>query len=213
MIAPRTMPPADARQERRILPDALRWTVHLPALAPHERPARNRRARSRHARLAPPHPRPPRDGVRGGRHQRVRRRQAARVRARRAHRARQDRCRRRAAPRLVEPRRGTARGPRRAAHPREVRRAARVAARRQDARVRPRRAHDDAARRGAGDGAAEELRRHRLLHLPAGGGERRRRPRDGAGGPLRPLSDAGGVRHAQLAGVARGQDRAARRSA
>ena len=108
---------------------------------------------------------------------------------------------------------GLARRPRRAAHPREVRRGARVASRRQDARVRPRRPHDDAARRRARDGAAQALRRHRVLHLPAGRGERGRRPRDGAGGLVRPLPDEGGVRDAQLARACRRQDRVARRSA
>ena len=41
-----------------------------------------------------------------------------------------------------------------------------------------------------------QLRRHRLFHLPARRGERRRRPRDGAGGLVRPLPDEGRVRHA-----------------
>ena len=83
-----------------------------------------------------------------------------------------------------------ARRPRRAAHPREVGRAARVAQPRQDARVRPRRPHDDAARGRERDGAAPQLRRHAVLHLPAGRGERGRRPRDGRGGAVRPVSGA-----------------------
>ena len=48
-----------------------------------------------------------------------------------------------------------ARRPRRAAHPRAVGRRAHVPARGQDARLRPRRPYDDAARRGAGHGAAQ----------------------------------------------------------
>ena len=47
--------------------------------------------------LAPPHPRASRNGVRGDGHRRLRRRQAALVRARGAHGAREDRRRRRAA--------------------------------------------------------------------------------------------------------------------
>ena len=101
----------------------------------------------------------------------------------------------------------------RAAHPREVGRRARVAARGQDARVRPRRPHDDAARRRARAGAAPQLRRHRVLHLPARRGERGRRPRDGGGGPLRPVPDEGRVRHAQLARAAGRAHRAARGTA
>jgi hypothetical protein len=51
----------------------------------------------------------------------------------------------------------------------------------------PRRPHDDAARRRAGARAAPPHRRDRLLHLPAGRGERGRRPRDGRAGAVRAL--------------------------
>ena len=143
-------------------------------------------------------------------HQRVRRRQAALVRPRRAHGAGRHRRGRRAAQRHGHDGRRPARRHGRAPHPREVRRRARVAQRGQDARVRPRRPHDDAAGRRARAGAAPQLRRHRVLHLPARRGERGRRPRDGAGGPVRPLPDEGRVRHAQLAGAAGRPHRAAR---
>ena len=79
--------------------------------------------------------------------------------------------------------------------------------------MRPRRPHDDAARRRARAGAAPQLRRYRALHLPAGGGERGRRPRDGAGGPVRPVPDEGCLRHAQLARAAGRAHRVARRPA
>ena len=49
----------------------------------------------------------------------------------------------------------------------------------------------------------QRLRRHRLFHLPARRGKRRRRPRDGRGGTLRAVSDARRLRHAQLAAECR----------
>ena len=103
-----------------------------------------------------------------------------------------------------------ARRSRRAAHPRAIGRRARIDGPGQDARLRPRRPHGDAARRGGGARAQAGLRRHGSLHLPARRGERGRRPRDGRGGPVRPLSDARGLRHAQLAVAAAGNVRGAR---
>ncbi len=118
----------------------------------------------------------------------------------------EDRRRRRAAER---PRRrgGTvrdrpARRSRRAAHPGEIRRHARLQDAGQDARMRPRRPYGDAARRRRRARAPQELRRHRVFHLPAGRGERGRRPRDGRGGAVRAFPDARRLRDAQLAAEA-----------
>ena len=170
---------------------------------PHEHRPRNRRARAGHEVLAAPPSRPSRNGVRGNGHRCLRRRQAALVRARRAYGTRQDRRRRRAARRQRAGRRAAfdrpARRPRRAAHPRAVGRRARVEEPREDACLRPRRPHVDAAWRRGDARADERLQRHRPFHLPAGGGERGRRPGDGRGGAVRPVSHARGVRDAQLA--------------
>ena len=133
-----------------------------------------------------------------------RRGQASLVRARRAHGTRENRRRRRAA------RAGPAReaiGLRAdldALHIHEKSGVAHASqGRGQDARVRPRRPHGDAAGRGRRARAKARLRRHGLLHLPAGRGERGRRPGDGRGRPLRALPDARRLRHAQLAAACR----------
>ena len=55
----------------------------------------------------------------------------------------------------------------------------------------------------------QELRRHGLLHLPAGRGERGRRPGDGRGGAVREVPGRGRLRHAQHPGH---PDRQVRRS-
>ena len=74
------------------------------------------------------------------------------------------------------------------------------------ARLRPRRPHHDAARRRALPRRDAQLRRHGLSHLPAGRGRRRRRPGDGEGRPVRALPGRRGLRAAQLARAAAGQD-------
>ena len=173
----------------------------------HEHHSGNRRARRRHARLAPSHPRASGDGLRGAGDRCVRRRQAALVRPRRAHRPGRDRRCRRAAKRNIDGAVGL-RADLDALHIHEsLRRAAPVAGSRQDARLRPRRPYDDAARRGEGDDRAQALRRHRVFHLPASRGKRRRRPRDGRARLVRPLRDERRLRHAQLAANAGRQDR------
>ena len=162
---------------------ALRVAVDAPTHAEHhEHRPRNRRARPRHARLAPSPPRASRDRVRGNADERVRRRQAARRSG--------SRCTRGIAKTGVvgvlrngvrQRRDRPARRPRCAAHPREDR-ASRM---RRATRARCTRAATTATRRCCSArprrmAQRQEFRRHRLFHLPAGRGERRRRPRDGA---------------------------------
>ena len=126
-------------------------------------------------------------------------------------RAGQDRRRRRVAPGFGQTRDRPARRHGRAAGPRAEYVRACVAAREQDARVRPRRPYRDAARRGAVSVEASRFRRHRRVHLPAGGRGRRRREGDDRRRTFQTLSRRCRVRAAQLAGHAGGRIWRARR--
>ena len=82
----------------------------------------------------------------------------------------------------------------------------------QDAWLRPRRPHHHAAGSRQVPGRNAQFRRHGPFHLPAGRGRQGRRPEDGRGRPVRPVSGERSLRHAQLAGNAGRHHRGPHRS-